>query len=204
MKAVFVTGTGTEVGKTLVSLGLCLSMKADYWKPIQTGMDKDYLFIKKFLPAKRVHPCTYDFKKPLSPNQAAQKEKISLDKINPPQRSRLIIEGAGGVLVPLNTKDLMIDLIAQLGFPTIVTAKSGLGTINHSLLTLEALKKRGIKTLGVILSGDFHKENKKDIERYGKTPVILELPFLKTIDSKQVLKAFEKIRLSYFEARSEF
>jgi len=200
MKALFVTGTGTEVGKTLVCLGFCLALKADYWKPVQTGFDKDYLFIKKFLPDKKVHACSYDFKKPLSPNQAAQKEKqqIHLDKITPPQSSLLIIEGAGGVLVPLNKKEMMIDLIQKLGFPVIVTAKSGLGTINHTLLTLEALKSRGIKTLGVILSGDFHKENKKDIERQGQTPVILELPILKTIDSNSLLQHFKTIKLSSF------
>ena len=179
MKALFVTGTGTEAGKTLICLGLCLHFKADYWKPVQTGADKDYLFIKNFLPDKKIHLCSYDFKNPLSPNQAAQKEgkQILLDKIHPPKSSFLIVEGAGGVLVPLNKKEMMIDLIQKLNFPVIVTAKSGLGTLNHTLLTLEALKTRKIKTLGVILSGSFHNDNKKDIERKGRVPVILELPF---------------------------
>jgi len=154
MKAVFVTGTGTEVGKTLVSLGLCLRFKADYWKPIQTGLDKDSDFIKRFLTGKKIHPCSYDFKNPLSPNQAAQKEgrRIKLDKIKAPKSSFLVIEGAGGGLVPLNDKEMMIDLIQKLGFPVIVVAKSGLGTLNHTLLTLEALKARKIKMLGLILS----------------------------------------------------
>jgi len=200
MKALFVTGTGTEVGKTLVSLGLCLHFKADYWKPVQTGADKDDLFIKKFLPDKKIHACSYDFKKPLSPNQASQKEgrQILLDKIQPPKSSFLIVEGAGGVLVPLNEKEMLIDLIQKLNFPVIVTAKSGLGTLNHTLLTLEALKTRKIKTLGVILSGSFHKDNKKDIEKKGHVPVILELPFLKSINSVHLLKHFKKIKLHSF------
>ena len=197
MKALFVTGSGTEVGKTLVSLGLCLRFKADYWKPVQTGPDKDFLFIKKFLTDKKIHPCSYDFKNPLSPNQAAkkEKEKIKLDKVKAPKSSFLIVEGAGGVLVPLNEKDMMIDLIQKLGFPVIVTAKSGLGTLNHTLLTLEALKKRKIKTLGVILSGDFHKDNKRDIERWGQVPVLLELPVLKKINKDSLLKYFKKLNL---------
>lgn len=195
MKALFVTGTGTEVGKTLVTLGLCLWFKADYWKPVQTGPDKDSDFIKKFLTGKKIHPCSYDFKNPLSPNQAAQKEgqKIKLDKIKTPKSSFLIIEGAGGVLVPLNDKEMMIDLIQKLGFPVIVVAKSGLGTLNHTLLTLEALKARKIKTLGLILSGSPHKDNKRDIEKWGRAPVLLELPVLKPVNAENLLKHFKKL-----------
>ena len=197
MKAFFVTGTGTEVGKTVVSLGLCLYLKADYWKPVQTGPDKDSQFIKKFLSHQKVHSCAYDLKKPLSPNQAAQKEgkNIELNKIQAPKSSFLIVEGAGGVLVPLNDKYKMIDLIQQFNFPVIVVAQSRLGTINHTLLTLEALKTRNIKTLGVILSGDFHKDNKRDIERGSQVPVLLELPFLKPITSTKLLKHFKNLRL---------
>ena len=197
MKTLFVTGTGTGVGKTLVSLGLCLHFKADYWKPIQTGRDKDADFIKKFLNQQIIHPSCYDFKYPLSPNQSAQKEnkKINLHNINPPHSSFLITEGAGGVFVPLNNKHTMIDLIKQLNYPVIVTAQSGLGTLNHSLLTLSALKIRKIKVLGVILSGPIHKDNKKDIEKWGKTPVILELPALKSINSQKLMKIFKKIKL---------
>lgn len=195
MKALFVTGTGTEVGKTLVALGLCLRFKADYWKPVQTGLDKDSDFIKKFLTGKKIYPCSYDFRNPLSPNQAAKKEgqKIKLDKIKVPKSSFLIIEGAGGVLVPLNDKKMMIDLIQKLGFPVIVVAKSGLGTLNHTLLTLEALKARKIKLLGLILSGSPHKDNKRDIEKWGCVPVLLELPVLKPVNAENLLKHFKKL-----------
>ena len=198
MKALFVTGTGTEVGKTITSLGLCLHFKASYWKPIQTGPDKDSLFIKKFLDSKKIHPCSYDFKHPLSPNQAADKEQkeIKLEDILAPKSDCLIVEGAGGVLVPLNARFMMIDLIQKLGFPVIVTAKSGLGTLNHTLLTLEALKSRKINTLGVILSGDFHKDNKKDIEKQGQVPVLLEIPFLKSIHSDRLLSHFKKLKIN--------
>ena len=196
-KKVFVTGTDTEIGKTVVSLALCLYWQADYWKPIQTGSPTDTDFIKKFLPKHKVHPSSYQFKRALSPNQASFKEnkKIDLKKIHTPKSSCLIVEGIGGVFVPLNNKHTVLDLIQKINYPVIVTARSGLGTLNHTLLTLETLKQRKIKTLGVILSGKPHPDNKKDIEKWGKTPVILELPILKKITKQTLLNQFKKLKL---------
>lgn len=195
-KKVFITGTDTEVGKTIVSLGLCLHWKADYWKPVQTGQPADTDFIKKFLPKHKIYPSSYQFKLPLSPNQASFKENktIDLKKIKIPKSSCLIIEGIGGVFVPLNNKQTVLDLIKFLNCPVIVVARSGLGTLNHSLLTLEALKQRRIKTLGVILSGPPHKANKRDIEKWAKVPVILELNFLSSITKKTLLAQFKKLK----------
>ena len=194
-KKVFITGTDTEIGKTVVSLGLCLHWEADYWKPIQTGQPTDTSFIKKFLPKDKIHASSYQFKEPLSPNQASFKEnkKIDLKKIKPPKSSSLIVEGIGGVYVPLNNKQTVLDLIEHVNYPVIVVARSVLGTLNHTLLTLTALKQRKIKTLGVILSGKPHPDNKKDIEKWSKVPVILELPFLKKITKKNLLKQFKKL-----------
>ena len=196
-KRVFITGTDTEVGKTVVSLGLCLLWKADYWKPIQTGRPTDADFIKKFLPKQNIHPSSYQFKLPLSPNQAGPKEnkKIDLKNIRPPKRSRLVVEGIGGVCVPLNNRQTVLDLIQLINYPVIVTARSGLGTLNHTLLSLTALKQRKIKVLGLILSGPPHSDNKKDIEKWGKIPVILELPRLKKITKQKLLYHFKKIKL---------
>ena len=200
MKKVFITGTDTEVGKTIVSLALCLHWKADYWKPIQTGRPTDTDFIKKFLPKNKIHPSAYQFKEPLSPNQASFKEnkKIDLKKIQAPksfESSCLVIEGIGGVYVPLNNKHTVLDLMQIMNCPVIVTARSGLGTLNHTLLTLKALKQRRLKILGVILSGSPHPDNKKDIEKLGKTSVILELPLLKSITKKTLLNHFKKLKL---------
>ena len=192
---VFITGTDTEIGKTVVSLGLCLYWEADYWKPIQTGQPTDTDFIKKFLTKNKIHSSSYQFKQALSPNQASFKEnkKIDLKKIKTPKSSSLVVEGIGGVYVPLNNKQTVLDLIEHVNYPVIVVARSGLGTLNHSLLTLKALKQRKIKTLGVILSGKPHPDNKKDIEKWSKVPVILELPFLKSITKKNLLKQFKKL-----------
>ena len=196
-KAVFITGTDTEVGKTIVSLGLCLHWKADYWKPIQTGQPTDTDFIKEFLPKHKVHSSSYQFKPAISPNQASfqEKKKIDLKKIRPPKSSCLVVEGIGGVHVPLNNKQTVLDLIQLLNYPVIVTARSGLGTLNHTLLTLTALKQRKIKILGVILSGSPHSNNKKDIEKWSKIPVILELPLLTSITKKTLLNHFKNLKI---------
>ncbi|MCZ0932338.1 MAG: dethiobiotin synthase [Oligoflexia bacterium] len=196
-KKVFITGTDTEVGKTIVSLGLCLHWKADYWKPIQTGRPTDSDFIKKFLPSKTVYPSSYQFKAPLSPNQASFKEnkKIDLKKIQTPKSSCLVVEGIGGVYVPLNDKQTVLDLIQFINYPVIVVARSGLGTLNHTLLTLTILKQRKIKILGVILSGPFHPDNKRDIEKWSGVPVILELRLLKSITKKALLNEFKKLKI---------
>lgn len=196
-KGFFVTGTDTEIGKTLVSLGLCLHFKADYWKPIQTGEPGDSDFIRKFLPKHRIHPEAYKFKQALSPNQASKRENIKIDlkKISIPQSPCLIVEGIGGIYVPLNDKERVTDLIKLVNFPLILVAKSGLGTLNHSLLTLEALKSQNFKIAGVVLSGPKNKENKRDIEKWSHVPVILEIPPLNSITDSNLIHLFKKISL---------
>ncbi|MDE0092791.1 MAG: AAA family ATPase, partial [Oligoflexia bacterium] len=133
-------------------------------------------------------------------NQASLKEnrKIDLKKIQLPKSSRLVIEGIGGVYVPLNRKQTVLDFIQSIHCPVIVVARSGLGTLNHTLLTLEALKKRKLKVKGVILSGSLHPANKKDIEKWGKAPVILELPILNPLTKKKLLGQFKKLKINLF------
>ena len=196
-KGLFVTGTGTGVGKTLASLGFCLHFKASYWKPIQTGQPGDSDFIKQFLPKNRIHPGSYELKNPLSPNQAGEKENITIDlkKISIPQNSFLIVEGIGGVYVPLNDKDNVMDLMKKIDLPLIVVADSRLGTLNHSLLTLEALKNRNFEIAGVILSGPVHYANKRDIEKFGQIPVILEIPPLLEITKAALKNLFKNLKL---------
>lgn len=197
-KGFFVTGTDTGIGKTLVSLGLCLKLKADYWKPIQTGPEKDLDFIQQFLPTSQTHKSVYSLKEPLSPNQAAQKEQVSIDlnKIKKPESRFLIVEGAGGVFVPLNKTQTQIDLITQLQLPAIVVARSGLGTLNHTLLTIEVLKNKNIQIKGIILSGPPHPLNKRDLENWSNAPILLELPRLAQITKQEILKAFQSFPAS--------
>ncbi len=191
------TGTDTGVGKTLVSLGLCLRFKASYWKPVQTGQPGDSDFIRQFLPENKIHPSAYELKAPLSPNQAGAKEGVTIDlsKFSIPSSPFLIVEGIGGAYVPLNDTDSLMDLIELINLPLIVTARSGLGTLNHSLLTLEALKKRNFKIAGVVLSGLKNNANKKDIEKWGGTPVLLEIPPLSKITRDTVQKTFRDLKI---------
>ena len=191
-KGFFITGTGTGVGKTLVSLGLCLYFKASYWKPIQTGCPTDTDFIKQFLPSNQIYPSTYALKEPLSPNQAGEREHvtINLNKISVPQDSFLIVEGIGGIYVPLNGKETVMDLMKLVNLPLIVVAHSGLGTLNHSLLTLSTLKERSFKIVGVILSGPKNYANKRDIEKWANIPVLLEIPPLSSITKRKLRDIF--------------
>ena len=198
IRGVFVTGTGTEVGKTLVSTGLCLHLKADYWKPVQTGRPKDADYIRKQAPEIRIHKSAFYFQAPLSPNQSAELENksIALNRIKTPEsRNPVVVEGCGGVFVPLSKTHTQLDLIKQLKLPVIVTAESGLGTLNHTLLTLEALRSRRLPVLGLILSGPPHPKNARDLQHWGKAPVLLELDILSPVNRKTLKGAFKKLKL---------
>jgi malonyl-CoA O-methyltransferase len=193
MSGYFVTGTDTNVGKTIVSAYLMRSLDADYWKPVQSGLDgeSDAEVVRRLtaLPPERFHPSTYELRAPLSPHESARREgvSISLGAFKLPKTSRpLIVEGAGGVLVPLNGDALMIDLIKQLGLPVILVARSSLGTINHTLLSLEALRARRIEVAGVILSGAPNEANRTAIEFFGKARILLELPMLSPLDANNL------------------
>ncbi len=169
----FVTGTDTNVGKTYVSAFLMQALNCDYWKPIQTGCeegsDTEWIRQQTGLSEDRFFPEAYRFTAPLSPHAAADLEttEIDLKKIQLPKCERLIVEGAGGVLVPINSKLLMIDLIEFLGLPVVVVARSSLGTINHTLLTLSALKQRNIPVVGVVCNDPTNANNLKSIQTYG-------------------------------------
>ncbi len=161
MDGFFVTGNGTEVGKTIVSAVLTEALQADYWKPVQAGnldsLDRELVSRLITNTHSEFHPETYALQEPMSPHAAAALDnvEISLDKfIIPATRNKLIVEGAGGVLVPLNKKETIIDLIKQVDFPVIFVSHHYLGSINHTLLSLEALKARKIPVHGIIFLGD--------------------------------------------------
>ncbi|MCA1906795.1 MAG: dethiobiotin synthase, partial [Magnetospirillum sp.] len=130
-------------------------------------------------PAARVHPPAYVFQAPLSPHAAARLENasITLDGLKlPTTEGPLVVEGAGGILVPLNDRALTVDWVEHLGLPVVVVARSGLGTINHTLLTLEALNRRHIPILGVVMNGPPNPGNRAAIEQFGDTRVLAEIP----------------------------
>jgi dethiobiotin synthetase/malonyl-CoA O-methyltransferase len=183
LKGVFVTGTDTGIGKTMVSAWLVRSWSADYWKPVQSGIadGADADVVRQVAPGVVIHPSTHTLTQPLSPHEAARRDgvTITLGDFHLPETTRtLVIEGAGGALVPLNDTDLMVDLMARLGLPLVVVARSGLGTINHTLLTLEALKARALPVAGVIMSGTPNDANRKAIEHFSGLPVVGQLPLL--------------------------
>jgi dethiobiotin synthetase len=191
MTGLFVTGTGTNIGKTVVAAALLHRYRSDfpmcYWKPVQTGVpeDDDTAAVKHLAACNSEEICDTGIRlpRPLSPHLSAELcgARIEVSEIirltrNSGNRRSWIVEGAGGVLVPLNAKEFMVDLIVALGLPAVVAASSQLGTINHTLLTLEALRKRSIAVAGVILSGDFNPENRRAIETFGEVAVIGEMP----------------------------
>jgi malonyl-CoA O-methyltransferase len=194
VKGVFVTGTDTGIGKTLVSAVLARAWDADYWKPVQTGLadeagDTATVAALAGLEPDRLHPPRHAYAAPLSPHAAAALEgcEIALGDFRLPAIDRpLVVEGAGGVLVPLNQHELMIDLIARLGLPAVVAARSTLGTINHTLLTLEALRARKIAILGVVLIGPPSPGNRAAIETFGQVRVLAEIPHLTEVDAAAV------------------
>ena len=172
----FVTGTDTGVGKSYVAALLTVGLEAAYWKPVQSGADADADWVRRVtgLPAERVLPETYRLREPLSPHEAARREgvQIEMSRFALPVQKRLIVEGAGGVMVPLDDRHLMVDLMVDLGLPVLVVARSELGTINHTLLTLDQLRRRGCPLLGVVVNGPPNPANCQAIAHYGKVPVL--------------------------------
>ncbi|MDR0572109.1 MAG: dethiobiotin synthase [Rickettsiales bacterium] len=177
MKKYFITGTGTDVGKTIVSALLCKNLRADYFKPIQTGskeiIDRDTI---SKLTGVKIHKSSYCLETPASPAFAAQQENIEIDFDNitlPVTNNNLIVEGAGGCMVPINRSQTTLDLITYLDLPTIIVVKNRLGCVSDTLTTILALRTRNIEISGVILNGDDDPfANYEAIEHYGRVPVL--------------------------------
>lgn len=201
MNGLFVTGTDTNVGKTVISAGLMRALRGTknicYWKPVQTGIeaDDDTQTIRELAncSAGEIFNEGFRLEKPLSPHLSARLAGVSitvaktLDFISNHTAEKFwIVEGAGGVLVPLGETEMMIDLMKALNLPVVVAARAGLGTINHTLLTLEVLRRGGLKIFGVIMNGEPNEENRRAIERFGKTKVLAQMPEFKTLTSENL------------------
>ena len=166
----FVTGIGTEVGKTIIAAILTEALEADYWKPIQAGdlQHSDTHRIKALVTNNRsiFYKEAFCLQQPMSPHAAAEKDGINIhlsDIRAPKTNNHLIIEGAGGLMVPLNYEDCIIDLIPKLDCEVVLVSRNYLGSINHTLLSIEALQKRGILIKGIIFNGAENKETEKVI-----------------------------------------
>lgn len=182
----FITGTGTGVGKTLVSALMTMALDGDYWKPLQTGLAEDVgdtadITSLTGLPPERCHAPLYQFDAPLSPWSAAHRAggHVDLSRISLPATTRpLVIEGAGGLMVPLNAGQLMIDLIATCQLPVILVVGTGLGSINHALLSLEALRRRDLPIAGIVMNGAPHADDKDLILHFGGALPCASIPHL--------------------------
>jgi dethiobiotin synthetase len=195
----FVTGTDTGIGKTVVSALLCAALDAVYWKPIQTGSREgtDRATVRKLaqLPRARTIPETYIFAPPVSPHLAARRagvhihlHRIRMPRI--PESQSLIAEGAGGALVPINSSQLMTDVMRHLRLPVLLVTRTTLGTINHTLLSLAALRAARLDVRGVIMVGAPNTENREAIEHYGDASVLGLVPPLKKMDRTVLLGVF--------------
>lgn len=200
--SIFVTGTDTEVGKTVASAWLAIHYDMAYWKPVQCGLEEgtdvqtvqeltghgsDYFF-----------PSTHILEDPLSPHEAARRAGIRIDlrDFQLPQSTRpLIVEGAGGVLVPLNETALMTDLMVALKLPVVLVCRSTLGTINHTLMSLRTLRGEGLEVAGAVLVGPKLSHNREAIEQYGQVPIIGEIPPLDALNRQSLLAIEPEINI---------
>lgn len=173
MNKIIVAGIGTEVGKTVVSAILTTCLQGEYWKPVQSGSEKDSETMKKWMIP--VHEPSYSLKAPLSPHHAARLENRSIDlaRIVPPETTRpLIIESVGGIFVPLTGTELTFDLFKSWNCPWVIVSRHYVGSINHTLLTLDALMRNHISIAGLIFNGEPSPDSENAILEFSKVPVI--------------------------------
>ncbi len=206
MKGLFITGTDTAVGKTVVAAALMCrfrdAIRLRYWKPIETGVetDNDTETVRHLsgCSGDEILACGVRLPKPVSPHLAARwaGERIdlrALEALRPNSDCAWLVEGAGGLLVPLNDSETMVDWIRMLRLAVLVVARSGLGTINHTLLTLEALRSRSLPAAGVLMVGEPNQDNREAVEHYGCVPMVGELPLLRPLTPESLAESARRL-----------
>jgi len=194
MTRLIVTGTDTGIGKTVFAAALASALGAHYWKPIQSGLEDgaDAESVAA-LGVRNVLPEAYRLTQPLSPHRAAELDGVTIDpaRLMPPSvEGSLVVEGAGGVLVPVTRELLFADLFARWRLPAVLVARTGLGTINHSLLSIEALRSRGVALCGVAFVGEANEDNEATIAAMGRVRRLGRLPMLAPLDAGSLQAAF--------------
>ena len=179
-KQYIIAGIGTEIGKTVCSAIVTKALQAAYWKPVQAGnlTDGDAYWVQQWVPGTSVFPSTYALTNPLSPHTAAELDGITIDLDTfslPATTENLVVELAGGIMVPLNETQTNVDLIVQLRLPVILVSKNYLGSINHTLMTYELLKSRNISMAGIIFNGPTHQSGEAFILNHTGLPVLLRV-----------------------------
>lgn len=198
MRRIFITGIGTDIGKTVAAAILTEGLKADYWKPVQAGSleDTDSDFVRRMITNDQstVHPEAFRLNHPVSPHLAAAMDGMEIrwkDIRVPRTRNTLIIEGAGGLMVPLSEKLLMIDLIEKLKAEVVVVSRHYLGSINHTLLTLEMLKKRKLPVSGVLFNGGENAATEKIILKVSGVKGLGRIAFASRINREFIRRQAE-------------
>jgi dethiobiotin synthetase len=192
-----ISATDTDVGKTVFAAALAGAIGASYWKPIQCGLEDggDVTRVKALsgLPDDRLLPEAYRFALAASPHRAAEAEGVEIDvaRLAPPSvDAPLVIEGAGGLMVPVTRRILLIDVLATWGIPVILCARTALGTINHSLLSLAALRARSLPVHGIVFVGDENPDTERTIVEMGNVRRLGRLPFVDPLDARSLATAF--------------
>lgn len=196
-RPVVIVGTDTGVGKTVVSAAIVGAFDACYWKPVQAGLDgeTDSQIVARLsgAPAERIFPEAWRLRRAASPHLAARDEGVEIDAaalIPPRCGGPLVIETAGGVMTPLSDRALTIDVLERWRLPVILVARTSLGTISHSLLTLEALRRRSIPITGIVFSGAADADAQRSIETIGGARILGRLPKLDPLNQKTLHAAF--------------
>jgi dethiobiotin synthetase len=194
---IIVTGTDTGIGKTVFAAGLAGALDGVYWKPIQAGLeeetDRATVLRLSGLSPERILPEAYVLRTPASPHLAAERDGIAIDPdalVLPDIERPLVVEGAGGLMVPLNRKLTYIDLMARWNARVVLCARTTLGTINHSLLSVEALRKRNIPIAGIVFIGDENRESERIIAELGQVRHLGRLPYLDPLTGPSLRAAF--------------
>jgi len=205
-KPIFITGIGTDVGKTIVSAVLVEKFKTDYWKPVQSGdlANSDTIKVQSLVSNTRsvFHPEAYRLTQPFSPHKSADLDKIAIKLdgfVLPQTTNRLIIEGAGGLMVPLNNKDMIIDLIKKLDAEVVLVSRNYLGSINHTLLSVDALITRGINIKAIVFNGDTDTYTEDIIQsKLPKNTTVVRISDIGTVNKETILNAAGKMVFDEF------
>jgi len=204
---IVVTGTDTDAGKTVFAAALVGALDGFYWKPVQAGLgggtDSETVARLSGLAAARILPEAYRLATPCSPHLAAEIDGVEIEPVAlqmPRTDGPLVVEGAGGVLVPATRTMVFADLFAVWGAPVVVVARTALGTINHSLLTIEALRARGVPLLGIAFVGPANDDSETTIAALGRVRRLGRLPFVSPLDAPGLRQAFaENFRVEDFQ-----
>jgi dethiobiotin synthetase len=202
MRRLFVTGIGTNVGKTVISAILTQKLQADYWKPIQAGdlNNTDSMKVSQWVDntISTIHPEAYRLTQPMSPHAAAERDGINInlnDIISAETTRNLIIEGAGGLMVPLNKNNLVVDMISHFQAEVVLVSRHYLGSINHTILSIEALRSRNIPITGIIFNGDDNRDTESIIKSVCAVPILGRIPDIDNLNQHSIKDAIKYINI---------